>query len=148
MNLRSSQGGALIRSGLALVLASMALLPSPAAQAHMNGSMGSHGGGRCGAQFNRGAGHVPGAHHRGSAGRSFHRHAGVVPFALIGGAGFLYPYASPYYSYPYGYDGLPATPVWYYCDAVGTYYPYVTTCPGEWSMVPAPPQQAYPPPQE
>jgi hypothetical protein len=54
----------------------------------------------------------------------------------------LYYYPTPVYSYPYSnsysyppsYDpGAPAPPsvtYWYYCDAAGGYYPYVTQCPG------------------
>ncbi|HEX8986917.1 MAG TPA: hypothetical protein VF816_03075 [Rhodocyclaceae bacterium] len=29
--------------------------------------------------------------------------------------------------------------MWYYCDAVGKYYPYVATCPTGWTPVPAVP---------
>lgn len=30
-------------------------------------------------------------------------------------------------------------PVWYYCEASKTYYPYVSKCAGEWKQVPAVP---------
>lgn len=31
----------------------------------------------------------------------------------------------------------PPPPVWYWCAAFGTYYPYVANCPGGWRAVPA-----------
>jgi hypothetical protein len=159
MNLRSTDGGARIRSRLALLamaMASTVLLLSPAAQAqHMHGSGGSHLGGHgAGApHFNPGSGF----RHHGGAARGFHHHGGFARFVVIGGAGFWCPYPYPYYAYPYGYDASlampaynvpPPAPVWYYCEAAGAYYPYVTTCPGNWKAVPATPDQAYPvPPQ-
>ena len=51
----------------------------------------------------------------------------------------VYPYPYAYsYPYPYAYSpaydhGVPPPPsvsYWYYCDAAGGYYPYVTQCPG------------------
>lgn len=37
-----------------------------------------------------------------------------------------------------GGDTAAATPggVWYFCEGTGTYYPYVTECPGGWKVVP------------
>ena len=36
----------------------------------------------------------------------------------------------------------PAPQFWYYCEAAGSYYPYVPTCPSGWKTVPATPQGA------
>lgn len=150
MNLRSTDGGARIRSRWALLaMASTVLLLSPAAQAqHMRGSGGAQWGGHgAGAPHN-----FSGGRHNGVAPRGFRHHGGVSRFVVIGGAGFWYPYA-----YPYGYDSSLATPAynmpppapaWYYCEAAGVYYPYVTTCEGGWRVVPATPDQAYPAPQQ
>lgn len=67
---------------------------------------------------------------------------------------YPYPYAYPYpYSYPWappvaalGESTVPAVPppaqYWYYCEATGTYYPYVASCPGGWRPVPATPGDA------
>jgi len=139
-----------------LAVASTALLLSPAAQAqHMHGSGGSHFGNHAAGspQFNRGSG--AGFRHNGF------RHHGGSRFVVIGGFGFGYPYAYPYpypyYAYPYDYDYSmaapaynmpPPAPTWYYCDAAGAYYPYVTTCQGGWRVVPATPNQGYPAPQQ
>lgn len=65
---------------------------------------------------------------------------------VVGGIWYIYP--RPIYPYPDPY--LPpaavvpapaATQYWYYCDAAGTYYPYVATCPDGWRAVPATPPQ-------
>ena len=156
MNLRSTDGGARIRSGLALLaMASTVLLLSPVAQAqHMHGSSGMQRGGHiAGApHFHRGSGNFSGGHHNGVAARGFRHHRNFSSFVVIGGAGFLYPYAYPYYAYPYyvypyGYDSSLATPA-YFCDAAGVYYPYVTTCESGWRVVPGTPGQVYPVPQQ
>jgi hypothetical protein len=165
MNLRSTDGGARIRSGLALLaMASTALLLSPVAQAqHMHGSGGMQRGGHIAgaSHFNRGSGNFTGGRHNGVAARGFHHHRGFASVVVIGGAGFWYPYAYPYYTYtyayPYGYDPALATPTynmaapapfWYFCEAANAYYPYVTTCAGGWKVVPATPDQADPVPQQ
>lgn len=36
----------------------------------------------------------------------------------------------------------PAAQFWYYCEAAGGYYPYVSACPSGWKTVPATPQGA------
>jgi len=73
---------------------------------------------------------------------------------LAGGLWYFYP--SPIYPYPDPYappvvqvpvpapaPAVPAAPppaqYWYYCDATGGYYPYVSTCPSGWRAVPANP---------
>ncbi len=38
----------------------------------------------------------------------------------------------------------PAQQFWYYCDAAGGYYPYVTSCPSGWKTVPATPSGTSP----
>lgn len=142
MNLRSTDGGARIRSTLALLaVASTVLLLSPVAQAqHMRGSGGSQWGAHM-----AGASHF---NHNGIAPRGFHHHRAFSRFVVIGSVGFFgYPYLYPYDAYPVYYD-YSAGPTWYYCDAAGAYYPSVTTCPGGWRVVPATPAPAYPlPPQ-
>ena len=156
MNLRLTRCGGLIRSSLALlVMASTMLLLSPAAQAQrMHGSGGSHWSGQAsgGHQFNRGSGNFSGFRHNGGVSRGGH-HRGFSGVVVIGGAGFLYPYAYPYYAYPYpyaydssliatpAYNMPPPAPIWYYCEASGAYYPYVTTCVDGWKVVPATPNQ-------
>jgi hypothetical protein len=170
MNLRSTYGGGPVRSSLALLaIALTVLLLSPAAQAQrMHGSGGSHWGGHGpgGHQFNRGGGNFAGFRHNGIGARGGHHHRGFVRGAVvIGGIGLWYPYAYgypypypySYYAYPYSYDSSLAAPAynmpppaqnWYYCDAAGAYYPYVTTCPGGWREVPAAPSQGSPVPQQ
>jgi hypothetical protein len=39
-----------------------------------------------------------------------------------------------------GLDKMPPPPMyWYYCDAAGAYYPYVSSCPAGWRPVPVTP---------
>jgi hypothetical protein len=168
MNLRSMYGGG-PRLAL-LVMALTVLLLSPAAQAQrMHGSGGSHWGGHGsgGHQFNRGGGNVSGFRHNGIGARGgHHHHRGFRGAVVIGGGiglwypyayGYPYPYPYSYYAYPYSYDSSMATSAynmpppaqsWYYCDAAGAYYPYVTTCSGGWREVPATPSQGSPVPQQ
>jgi hypothetical protein len=165
MNLRITHGGRRIRSGLALLaMASTVLMLSPAAQAQrMHGSGGSHWGGRSSGapHLNRGSGSFSGFHHNRIGVRGGHHRGHFGGVVVIGGAGLLYPYWYPYtsyaYPYAYAYDSSVAAPVynmpppaqtWYYCDAAGAYYPYVTTCPGGWGEVPATPNQGSPVPQQ
>jgi hypothetical protein len=148
MNSRSAADGVRLRPAWALAaVASTVMLLSPAAQAqHMHGGGGAHiGGNSVGA-----AGHnFSGGRHNGFARRGFRHRGNFVPFALIGGAGILYASPSLYYTYPYGYVAPSAAPASaYYCEAAGIYYPYVTTCEGGWTVVPAAPQQVYPVPQQ
>lgn len=69
-------------------------------------------------------------------------------------AGTWYFYPRPVYPYPDPYTPPVVVPApgqpnvapapveyWYYCDASGTYYPYVATCPAGWRRVPATPPQ-------
>jgi len=71
---------------------------------------------------------------------------------VIGDAWYFYP--APIYPYPDPYTppvySSPATPppaggnmpqYWYYCASSGNYYPYISTCPEGWKMVPATPAQ-------
>lgn len=166
MNLRSTDGGAPIRSRLALLaMASTVLLLSPSAQAqHRHGSVGMQRGGHiAGApHFHGGSGSFTGGHHHGVGVRGFHHHGNVARVVVIGGVGFWYPYAYPSYTYSYGYDPSLATPAytapaynvpppaafWYFCEAANAYYPYVTTCASGWKVVPATPDQADPVPQQ
>lgn len=165
MQVQPKHGGR-IRSRLALlVLALAALTLSPSADAQRDR--------RGGAPHFRGDGPRLQQHD----GRSWrgghwggHRHGSRLSWSIgIGGLLYPYSYAYPYpYSYPYSY-GYPlypysyswqpplalATPqvgppaqYWYYCDASGTYYPYVATCPGGWREVPATPSDAAPVPQQ
>ncbi|MEQ1525234.1 MAG: hypothetical protein ABL902_00700 [Gallionella sp.] len=71
--------------------------------------------------------------------------------ALVGGAIFLdlarrtapaepetvYVQPEPVYA-----PKVAAAPVWYFCPATNTYYPYVNSCPGGWQTVPATPPAA------
>lgn len=60
----------------------------------------------------------------------------------------IYPYPDPYIPGPY-MTAPPATviqpqstsPVWYYCEPAGAYYPYVAECPSGWKTVPATPSK-------
>jgi hypothetical protein len=96
------------------------------------GSGGHHGGGHSG-----NSGH--GAHHHGSGARFVFFAGPVFPF------GYYYP---PYYYYPPPVYFTPAMPpyyieqmqpssqgYWYYCQATGTYYPYVQTCASGWQRM-------------
>lgn len=152
MMVRSIDGGGRAHTAFgvaAVALAALLFSPSAALAQRMHGGgaqWGGHGGNFH--QFN-GAGRVNhgGFHH------GFHRrHFGGA--AVFGGFGFgfpavyPYPYAYPYYGTPFIYDsvvpmpayGLPAGQAWY-CDALSTYYPDVTSCPGPWRPVVAPPPQ-------
>ncbi len=71
--------------------------------------------------------------------------------ALVGGAIFLdlarrttpaepetvYIQPEPVYA-----PRVAAAPVWYFCPAANTYYPYVNSCLGGWQIVPATPPAA------
>lgn len=76
-----------------------------------------------------------------------------------GAAAYWYLYPTPVYPYPSPWEppavaivtppgvGMappPPTQYWYYCEASGSYYPYVATCPGGWKQVPATPQAPAP----
>lgn len=62
-------------------------------------------------------------------------HGGTRVF--IGGTFVAWP--GYYYPAPYYYAQPVAAPVtyWYYCAAIGAYYPYVRDCPSGWQLVPA-----------
>ena len=84
---------------------------------------------------------------------------GGFGFGLVSGAMIGTALARPYYYPPYygAYPAYPTTVVvqqqvpvapaytaappapatWYYCDAAGAYYPYVSSCPQPWRPVPA-----------
>jgi len=102
-------------------------------------------------------------------GRGYHGHSGhhhrdrwstsvVIGLPLYFGPRYVYP--GSYYD-PYPYPRYPRTVVieraaptvqvspgpppaqyWYYCDAAGAYYPYVSSCPEPWRTVPAVPPGA------
>ena len=104
--------------------------------------------------------------HRWRSGYWHHgRHSGRVGWWwVIGGMWYFYP--QPVYPYPDPYlpptvivqpapaqvpapvpvapvvPAAPPPPVWYYCEASSSYYPYVPSCPGGWKTVPATPQGA------
>ncbi len=72
---------------------------------------------------------------------------------IVGGMWYFYP--QPVYPYPDAYIPpavivqTPAAPapqavaqLWYYCEASKGYYPYVSSCPGNWQVVPATPPGA------
>src|SRR5262245_20209484 len=74
-------------------------------------------------------------------------HGFVRPRAFVGvgvGAPVWWPaYAYPYPAYAYApptvYVPPPEPTYWYYCPALGAYYPYVQQCPTEWlTVVPQP----------
>jgi hypothetical protein len=101
----------------------------------------------CGAHPGRSSGHFSGGHFAGVGG-GFHQHFSAAPrfhsgprFAprvFIGGAviaPFYFP-PSYYYPPPPAYVA-PPTPLYYYCQAYGAYYPQVQDCPGGWQVVPA-----------
>jgi hypothetical protein len=67
-------------------------------------------------------------------------------------AGAWYFYPEPVYPYPYPDPYIPpvvveqptpapqpAAQFWYYCEASNGYYPYVSSCPSDWKLVPATP---------
>ena len=83
---------------------------------------------------------------------------GWIAPALIGGAiayDLTYPYPAyvqpyPVYTQPYPVYvqpdqeyapaiAAPAAPSWYFCAASNAYYPYVSSCPSGWELVPATP---------
>ncbi|HEX8989658.1 MAG TPA: hypothetical protein VF816_17000, partial [Rhodocyclaceae bacterium] len=88
------------------------------------------------------AGHEHDEHHE-----WHHRHEGGF---LLFGAPLFWPGYDPAFAPPAPVvvepppayvereDAEPAAPdrFWYYCDATGTYYPYVKDCPGGWRAVP------------
>ncbi|MDP1525641.1 MAG: hypothetical protein Q8M20_07510 [Rhodocyclaceae bacterium] len=69
-----------------------------------------------------------------------HSHANALGWGLAGltVGGILFSMNAP--SPPVMVAPTPVRPpgrMWYYCDAYGTYYPYVGQCPGGWRAVPA-----------
>ena len=113
------------------------------------------------AEGGHGHGGRNGGHSRGHGG--YWGGGWIVP-ALIGGAiayDLTYPY--PYYAQPYPVYAPPPVytpppvyvqtapayapsvpppaPMWYFCVAANGYYPYVTSCPSGWQVVPAVPPQ-------
>ncbi len=72
---------------------------------------------------------------------------------VVGGLWYFYP--QPVYPYPDAYtppvvvipqapSAVPGAPApqaqnWYYCTSAQSYYPYVSSCPEGWKMVPATP---------
>lgn len=95
-----------------------------------------------------GGGHHGGSGHRGSWGWE----GGWFFPALVGGAIFLdlarsrTTYVQPETVYvqpePVYMPSTAAAPVWYFCPAANTYYPYVNSCPSGWQTVPATPPAA------
>jgi hypothetical protein len=88
-------------------------------------------------------------------GRWFHgRHGGHLGWWwVIGSSWYFYP--APVYPYPDPYlppaaIAPPAEPppaqYWYYCESARAYYPYVPSCVGGWTRVPATPDAAGPVP--
>jgi hypothetical protein len=81
------------------------------------------------------------------------RHGYWIHDHYRGRSGWWWVVGGQYYWYPNRIDpfpdpfippggitsGVPVPPgeLWYYCDAVRTYYPYAATCPGPWRAVPA-----------
>lgn len=64
---------------------------------------------------------------------------------VVGSAWYFYP--APVYPYPDPFlppavAVPPPARYWYYCEATRNYYPYVSTCPGRWTLVPATPAPA------
>jgi len=163
MQARSKHGGR-IRSRLALLVLALTVLT-------LSGPADAQRDRRGGAPHFRGDSPRV-QQHDGRAWRGGHwagnRHGSRLSWSIgIGGLWYPYSYAYPYsypyaygypvypYSYPYSYSWQPpvalATPqvgppaqYWYYCEASGTYYPYVATCPGGWREVPATPSDAAP----
>lgn len=154
-------------TGLVLVAAALALSSSALAQRDHRGARPSYRGDI--SRFHqpdrnawRGGHWTPG------------RHDGRHGWWGTGGLWFgfpplVYAYSYPYsyqYPYPYPYANPWAPPVamlsppetvvptappaqyWYYCEDSRTYYPYVATCPGGWTPVPATPSDASPGPQQ
>ena len=64
----------------------------------------------------------------------------------------VYPYPAPWVpgavivTAPAPVAPVPLGPYWYYCEALRTYYPYVSYCPSGWREVPAAPVAAVPAP--
>jgi len=55
------------------------------------------------------------------------------------GLHYIYPY-NPWYGWTYRHYATPSYPApayWYYCRSYAAYYPYVTSCPESWVVVPA-----------
>jgi hypothetical protein len=99
------------RSGFLILVAILSLVALPAVAR----DGGRHGGGFHGGGF-----------------RGHDRFRGGVFFGGVGGyydPGFYYPYAVPYAQ----------GSAWYYCPAANAYYPYVSSCPAPWQLVPAQP---------
>lgn len=94
--------------------------------------------------------HPVGAHgwHGGGGRHGWHPHHGGA-MILFGAPLFAPPLDDPFFRAPMpeatepppvyverADAGAPAQPQpWYYCDASGTYYPYVKECPGGWRAV-------------
>jgi hypothetical protein len=155
MKLRSKYGDGRVRPLLVLALAVLLLSPSAMAQRMHRSSPSQWHGNVAGLhQFNRGAGNISGFHqHNGAAWRGGHwihgPHHGHLGWWWVAG-GLWYWYPGPVYPYPYepsvalvspALNLPPPTQNWYYCEASGTYYPYVTACPGGWQEVPPTPKQ-------
>jgi len=82
----------------------------------------------------------PSHHHHPSPGGHPWPHTYVEPFGWWWGGGpyWAYPPAPPIAQAPPVYVE-PSPTYWYYCSSVGAYYPYVTSCPESWVLVPANP---------
>jgi len=94
-----------------------------------------------------GGGHVPpggGAHPRPPAPRPGEHHDSHHHVVISGWPTFWW---APYWYYapspveaPPAYVPPPPTSYWYYCSSAQAYYPYVTSCPESWILLPARPE--------
>ena len=94
--------------------------------------------------------YAEGGHDRGHDRGHGWRGSWIAP-ALIGGViayDLAYPrtiYEQPYVVYTQPYPvyapsaAPPSVPYWYFCPAANAYYPYVSSCPSGWQVVPATP---------
>jgi hypothetical protein len=98
----------------------------------------------------RGQSHGHGAGHNYGGGGYGYRHASGARFVFLAGPAFPfgYYYPSPYYYFPPPFYSTPAPPTvyielpqpapeayWYFCQATGTYYPYVQNCASGWQRM-------------
>ena len=129
--------------------AACVVAPVSGAMAQSHGGGGVHGGG---GGFRGGYG---GFHGYGGRGFGFYFGGPYLGWPYYYGAPYGYPYPYGYY-YPYPDDGYlypPQQPMgsaaapenyWYYCDNPKGYYPYISSCNGQWREVsptpPAPPR--------
>ena len=89
---------------------------------------GGHSSG--GSHFSGGVRHFQGGGFHGGA---HHFHA--APRVFIGGGFVPFYYPPPAYAYPPPYYAAPAYQTYWFCPALGAYYPTVQQCPGGWQQV-------------